>query len=646
MRNAILTLSILLAAIVGKAQINSERDSLLGLLHSAEDDSTRIMLLLGLGSAFGTSNFDSAWHYINRARTLAKERSLTRFDPNINTAFAQYYYYNNDYQKSIEETLKNLVIAERQGNDRLLAKTYNNLAATYNHFGNYKSAIDYVLKCLALSERTGDSASFAIRNLTASNTYYNLKQYEKSIAYSKKAIAFGRHFNNSFAVMMGLNNMGAAYSDLNNIDTAIFIFGQQLDFARKEHDVVNVCYALINLCQNHFSNGDASAVERYSSMLSDVVDEIPDRKTIAEIHNVMALRYVLRRDHSTAKAELDRGIAIAKSEGATDALGNLYSTYSKYYYSQNKIREAEMYSYRYDSLQSANNIKELNFYIEDLGVQYETEKRETRLALQQAQLEQKNTVIYFLAAGTLALLAITMLSYRNFRHRRKLQQLRIDELETDRQLAATAAVLKGEEQERARLAKDLHDGLGGMLSGIKYSLNRVKGNLVMTPDSAQAFERSIDMLDSSIHEMRRVAHNMMPEILVRYGLDAAVKEFCGEINGSGVIVVTYQSMGVADMVVDNTTAVTVYRIVQELVNNTLRHAHAKNVLVQLHYSRQEKLLAVTVEDDGNGFDTARLKLSDGLGWRSIQNRVEFLKGHIDVQSSQGNGTSVMIELSI
>ncbi|MBS1748704.1 MAG: ATP-binding protein [Bacteroidetes bacterium] len=174
----------------------------------------------------------------------------------------------------------------------------------------------------------------------------------------------------------------------------------------------------------------------------------------------------------------------------------------------------------------------------------------------------------------------------------------------------------------------------------------MKGNLIMTPDNAQAFERSIDMLDSSIKEMRRVAHNMMPEVLVKYGLDTALKEFCNEIDRSGVIHTTYHSLSLNESAIEQTTSVTIYRIVQELVNNAIKHAAAKNVLVQTQYSNSEKLLSVTVEDDGKGFDTAILKQATGIGWSNIQNRVEFLKGKIDVQTGEGKGTSVLIEIGV
>jgi signal transduction histidine kinase len=210
-------------------------------------------------------------------------------------------------------------------------------------------------------------------------------------------------------------------------------------------------------------------------------------------------------------------------------------------------------------------------------------------------------------------------------------------------LTATEAVLKGEEQERTRLAKDLHDGLGGMLSGIKYSFNSMKGNLVMTPDNAQAFERSMDMLDSSIKEMRRVAHNMMPEVLVKFGLDTALKDFCNDINQSGALHVNYQSIGMTNVEIEQTTAITIYRIVQELINNTMRHAAAKKAIVQI--SKEGKEISITVEDDGKGFNPVILEGKRGIGWSNIQGRIEYLKGKLDVQSEPGKGTSVHIELT-
>ncbi|HWW40055.1 sensor histidine kinase, partial [Pedobacter sp.] len=363
--------------------------------------------------------------------------------------------------------------------------------------------------------------------------------------------------------------------------------------------------------------------------------------------------YQLALKQKEAKANIDKLYQLAKENDQKDTEASALDYYSQWYSRLGDYKKAYEYQKRYhavsDSLQS-DNIKEKAAM---LDVRFRVANKEQEIGqlkatqkIQQLTIRQKNTINYILIGSTIAFLIISLLLYRNYKNRQKLQQAKIDELETEKQLTATEAVLKGEEQERTRLAKDLHDGLGGMLSGIKFSLGNIKENLIMTPDNAHAFERSIDMLDSSIQEMRRVAHNMMPEILVKYGLDTALKEFCAEMDRGAVLHVNYQSVGMHQADIPQTTSVTIYRIIQELLNNTIKHANAKNVLVQLHQSRQEKLLAITVEDDGNGFDMNLLKHAGGMGWSNIQNRVEFLKGKIDLQSAPGKGTSVMIEINI
>jgi signal transduction histidine kinase len=130
---------------------------------------------------------------------------------------------------------------------------------------------------------------------------------------------------------------------------------------------------------------------------------------------------------------------------------------------------------------------------------------------------------------------------------------------------------------------------------------------------------------------------------LNFGLDTALKDFCNDINQSGALKVNYQSIGMENTPVDQTTAITIYRIVQELVNNIMKHAAAKTAIVQV--TRSNGQLSVTVEDDGKGFDTVILQGAKGIGWTNIQSRIDFLKGTLDVQSAEGKGTSVHIELT-
>jgi len=132
--------------------------------------------------------------------------------------------------------------------------------------------------------------------------------------------------------------------------------------------------------------------------------------------------------------------------------------------------------------------------------------------------------------------------------------------------------------------------------------------------------------------------------LVKFGLDTALKDFCNEIQQSGALYISYQSIGLENLKINQTVEITVYRIVQELVNNIMKHAAAKNAIVQVTKTNEQ--LAITVEDDGLGFDTGILDNAKGIGWSSIQNRVEFLKGKLDVDSQKEKGTSVHIEINV
>jgi signal transduction histidine kinase len=168
-------------------------------------------------------------------------------------------------------------------------------------------------------------------------------------------------------------------------------------------------------------------------------------------------------------------------------------------------------------------------------------------------------------------------------------------------------------------------------------------NLIVTPENAKAFEKSMDMLDKSISELRRVAFNMIPEVILKLGLDTAVKDFCESAAQHGAIQFSYLSTGLEENPLPPNVAGAVYLIVEELVENVLKHASANTAAVRL--IRKNDLLDISVEDDGKGFDIRILQPGEGMGYLNIRNSLNFMNGIIDIQTSPGNGTSVKIEIS-
>ena len=214
----------------------------------------------------------------------------------------------------------------------------------------------------------------------------------------------------------------------------------------------------------------------------------------------------------------------------------------------------------------------------------------------------------------------------------------ISELEKEKKLLAAQSLMKGQEEERSRLARDLHDGVGGLLSGVKLSMSTMKGNVFLSEENARSFENVIAQLDQSITELRRVSHNMMPEALIKYGLKEALENYCDNMNVSGKIKVQLQTYGMEQRM-EQSTEIVIYRIVQELLNNVIRHAGAAKVLIQL--VREDDRFNLTVEDDGKGFNVKETR--NGAGLANIKARIDYLNGDMDIVSKKGEGTSVHVE---
>lgn len=200
-------------------------------------------------------------------------------------------------------------------------------------------------------------------------------------------------------------------------------------------------------------------------------------------------------------------------------------------------------------------------------------------------------------------------------------------------------MLEGEERERKRVARELHDGLGGMLSGMRINLSGwAAGHEEIAQD--QNLHKVITQLDSSVSELRRIARNMMPETLLKFGLEIALKDL-SEFYMRDHIHIDFQAFSIQENL-PLTVQINIYRIVQEILTNAIRHAQAGNIVLQC--SQDENNFFITIEDDGKGFDTAMLSAKKGMGLDNVKNRVEYLKGKTEIISSPGEGTTVNIEL--
>src|SRR5690606_35452272 len=239
-----------------------------------------------------------------------------------------------------------------------------------------------------------------------------------------------------------------------------------------------------------------------------------------------------------------------------------------------------------------------------LEMEYQTAKKELKIT---ALEKQRQLYIWLGIAGTVILFVALAFAYIRSRvavHQRKLAEEEAQRLKQEKQVVAVQATLDGETAERMRLAKDLHDGLGSMLSLVKFNLPQVKGEAaVLESVDVSRFQKAIGMLDDSIQELRRVAHHMMPESLLRYGLKASLTDFCADIP-----IADFHYFGDETRLPEKMD-IMIYRCIHELVNNALKHAQASRINVQLVQDKDR--ISFTVQDDGIGFDQELV--SEGMG---------------------------------
>ena len=351
---------------------------------------------------------------------------------------------------------------------------------------------------------------------------------------------------------------------------------------------------------------------------------------------------------AAARAALERSLNLAEQLGDPRQLADNLEGLAQLAEQTGQWPEALRYYRRSHELRDTLTGTAVRAQVNQLETRYRTRQQaqqlrtlgQARTAGQLALRQQRRLnaaylvlLLVLVAAGALA---AGLLRYR--------QRLAARQRAQEKALLTTQAILQGQEEERRRLARDLHDGLGGMLSTVKHYLATARARAAQPTEAAATTEllgQSIRHLDSSIGELRRVARNLMPEALLAFGLPQALQDLCASTQQASGVAVQLHLHGLETRL-PQTFEVELYRLVQELLNNTLKHAQARQVLVQL--MRHGPTLHLVVEDDGRGFDPA--VAGTGVGLRSVQARAHYLGGTLEVQSAPGQGASFSLELRV
>lgn len=651
-------LLFLLTIAGGRAQTPAKRDSLLQIARSAAADTARVLAWMETGKLYSNTLPDSALPYFAQGITLAErigfERGAAKCRINRSAAL------NNlgRYREAIADCQAAAVICERLGMKKERVAAYNNLGNAWDFLGNRWQAIEAFSKALRAMEGIAlpPVFRFTVRNNIA-RQYNDVRLFDRGFDMARQSYEEATALGDSVEIAFSMQVMAFAAISLNREPEALG-YCRRIEAIARDNDLPLLrVFALTNIAVLTWEEKPAEARRLLLEALA-VSREAGDKFGETGALNALARWAIYQKDNRLSQEYARQALQAARSVHLDDEAAEAYLTLSDLALLEGDIPLYRTYRQESQDMRDTLANNALIHAIRDLEARYESEKKAQQISqleqeseLQRLRLRQKNSLIWGLAALAILIATLAALAIRNLRNRRRLaeqtlqlQEQQLIQLKQEQQLTVADAVLRGQENERQRLARDLHDGLGGMLSGVKQTLNGMKGNQILSETAALGLSQVIGDLDRSIGELRHIARNMMPEALVRFGLRDALQDYCDHVQLTSRLTVNFQAFGFDGERLPQQTEVILFRIAQELLNNIVKHAGADTVLVQL--LRDETRVHLTVEDNGRGFDPEQLEKAPGVGWLNIRSRVNYLQGSLDLRTAPGEGTSVSIECPV
>ena len=634
-------------------------DSLQNLLTGKIADTTRWQTMIALGDNFTRSDAGKARDYFFQTYLGAKEKNQSYYTVSALNGMANTWLYENKYDSA--RYYLHMADSFNQFNNynnriSLTASLKTNLAALAEHDNKDEQALKYYLEAVSAMQQSKEAdkeKALGVMYLDIGNIYHKLNQNRKALEYDLRGLhehqqAKQNELFTAYAQLYVAND----YTLLDNEDSAQVFFksAEKLADEIQSPDLFYEVYSNVGTDYKRRKKNNI-ALEYYDKALQ-YAEETSSLFRKMDIQRLLGFVYRDMQNYPASASHLEKALVLSRElknrRLEAEILRNLAVVNAAMGADKTSVKYYTQYIALNDSLHDVETQKNIN----EIETKYQAAKKEAAIntlqknnAVQKASLERKNIINAALIAGCIFLLVIAILLYKNFKNKNRLlfqkeeiHRQELAELEKQRRLDAVQSVLKGEEEERSRLARDLHDGIGGLLSGLKLSMSTMKGNVFLSEENAKSFSNVIDQLDVSIAELRRVSHNMMPEALIKFGLKEALENYCESLNYSGRLQVRLQAYGMESRM-EQSVEIVIYRIIQELLNNVIKHAEAKNVLIQL--VREGERFNITVEDDGKGFDIN--KVAHGAGLANIRARAAYLNGTVDIVSTEGEGTSVHVE---
>ncbi|GAB2796116.1 hypothetical protein GCM10027275_46740 [Rhabdobacter roseus] len=636
-------------------------DSLLQLAQAAPNDSLRIRYLLELSNFWSDHDTTQAFAYLRQAaQRMPKANGYYQ-------GLLHFYTAGIYFGQDIERAKREYQLAERQLKRYSHPEAYRFRARTWNNYGIQLQMQDQektyaailLTKSIPLAIKARDTLLLADYHHNLALVLMNTTDYAKADQYYRLALQQLTNYPNAHEQKL------TAY--VNAAKNAVY--GRRFPAARKyldsaQREMTIIPHSLYAPAYYRTEGNYYRHQKQFRQALLLLDQGLKAARTYEDsfyISDILFEKYGVFRDmgdYGQARVVLLEAFAYFSKAANTHNRRLLLKELAQLDAKLGNYRLAFQWLDQYTTLSDSVFEANAQLAILELEKKYQTVEKENEILKlrnqthhQLAKIERNRWSIAALALGLVLTLLLLYLGWKlirknkeTARQREQLHQRELKTLRQQEQIRLFNAMIQGQEKERSRIARDLHDGLGGLLAGVKLRLSSIatkESEKAKTPD--MELYKVITQLDQSVDELRRIARNMMPESLLYMGLEPALRDLCRSLSSSRTAV-QFQAFDLRNAY-EQALLIAVYRIVQELLTNALKHAQARHILVQC--SENGDHLYITVEDDGVGFDPEAAQASqNGIGLSNIRNRVSILNGTLEIDSQVGRGSTFHIDIPL
>ncbi|MEQ8237806.1 MAG: sensor histidine kinase [Cyclobacteriaceae bacterium] len=525
----------------------------------------------------------------------------------------------------------------------ILLKVRNNIGLVHRARAEYKEAIEvwqYVLTGYK-AQANMPFISYVLMNI--GSTYYMMENWPLGDQYYEEALQINLDLGDPERIGKSYSALSYGYSSRGKIDSAIFYNEKAISFLEKTNNL----YALANAKRSKCA--DLGLLEEFRKSCECYEEVIELDKKMGNLQGIMisqkniGTNYINLNRYSLAIKYLDEALRLSNKIGEKRVRQTIHSSLAKAYFNSNKFREAYLHADSSQVLEDTLRGSEIQEQLSELNVKYETAQKEQEITEQKLEIAEQETTIqwkrfqvYGLIGGLVIVLLAGFIFYNQYKNKqqRKLQAAILQEKERGFETVLTAT-----EEERSRISKELHDGIGQQLSALKLGLQSVSKS-IGDENQRKQLDEIATSFSKSAEEVRHISHQMMPRALMEKGLVEAIEDLLQSSFQYTDTTYSFEHHNITGRF-EERIEVSIYRVIQELINNIIKHAGAQTVTVQL--IKQKGNLLLFLEDNGKGMNEESTK---GHGLLNIKSRLDMINGSVDYAPSPESGTSVTIKIPI